>query len=138
MNSAGTGSFSSIIPGLTRNTSYYARAYSINGKGTYYGSQVKFKTLAQYGMAWCETETTYDIFSEENIPYAENIEIVLYGDMTSDKFFFISIPSNKTFIVRDQQGFDITYEFIIVDEDNRENYWNNNIYKYYSNSSFKI
>lgn len=131
VNGAGNGSFSSTIPGLTGNTSYYARAYAINNKSTYYGPQVRFKTLAQYRMAMCETQTSYDIFSEIEIPYAENKEIVLNGTITGGyNFFFISVPANKTFIVRDQMGLDITSEFLIVGEDNRECYWNNNIYKY--------
>lgn len=131
VNGAGIGSFSSTIPGLSGNTSYYARAYAINSKGIYYGSQVRFKTLAQYRMAMCETETTYDIFSEVKIPYAENKEIVLKGTITGGyNFFFISIPANKTFMVRDQMGLDITSRFIMVGQDNRESYWNNNIYKY--------
>lgn len=42
--SSGTGSFSTIITGLTEAQTYYFRAYSINGQGTYYGNQVSFIT----------------------------------------------------------------------------------------------
>jgi|WetSurSiteA1Bulk_404760.scaffolds.fasta_scaffold01023_4 hypothetical protein len=40
-----TGSFTSAIPGLTPNTTYYLRAYATNGSGTGYGMEVTFTTL---------------------------------------------------------------------------------------------
>jgi hypothetical protein len=41
---SGTGAYSCTLTGLQSNTTYYARAYAINSKGTSYGSQVTFKT----------------------------------------------------------------------------------------------
>ena len=41
---AGIGSFTSIITGLSDNTTYYVRAYATNSAGTAYGSNVSFKT----------------------------------------------------------------------------------------------
>ena len=43
---SGTGSFSGSITNLSENTTYYARAYATNSKGTAYGFQVSFKTNA--------------------------------------------------------------------------------------------
>jgi len=43
---SGTGTFSNTVTGLTTNTTYYARAYAINNKGTAYGNQVSFTTTA--------------------------------------------------------------------------------------------
>ena len=40
----GNGSFSGVISGLTRNTTYYVRAYAINNRGTAYGDEVQFTT----------------------------------------------------------------------------------------------
>ena len=40
----GTGSFTSSITGLTRNTSYYIRAYATNSVGTGYGYQLRLDT----------------------------------------------------------------------------------------------
>lgn len=40
----GTGSFTSTIIGLIPNTTYYVRAYGINGAGTGYGSALSFTT----------------------------------------------------------------------------------------------
>ncbi len=46
---AGLGTYTSNITGLTANTTYYARAYATNTKGTAYGAAVSFKTLASGG-----------------------------------------------------------------------------------------
>jgi uncharacterized protein (TIGR02145 family) len=40
-----TGSFTSLITGLTANTTYYVRAYATNSAGTAYGNEISFKTL---------------------------------------------------------------------------------------------
>jgi hypothetical protein len=39
-----TGSFSSVISGLTPNTTYYVRSYATNSVGTSYGSQISFSS----------------------------------------------------------------------------------------------
>ena len=44
VNGAGTGSFSSVITGLTDNTPYHVRAYAINAAGPTYGDDVPFIT----------------------------------------------------------------------------------------------
>ncbi|MBD0390413.1 MAG: DUF1566 domain-containing protein [Nostoc sp. C3-bin3] len=46
-NRADTGSFSSILFGLTANTTYYARAYVITSLDTLYGQEHSFTTLAK-------------------------------------------------------------------------------------------
>lgn len=40
----GTGTLTSSITGLTRNTAYYVRAYATNANGTVYGTQKQFTT----------------------------------------------------------------------------------------------
>jgi hypothetical protein len=47
----GTGTFTSVISGLTGNTLYYARAYATNAIGTSYGTQVTFTTNRQPALA---------------------------------------------------------------------------------------
>lgn len=42
----GMGAFNSNITGLSPHTKYYVRAYAINSKGTVYGNEVYFTTLA--------------------------------------------------------------------------------------------
>ena len=44
--SFGVGAFTGTITGLTPNTTYYIRAYGINGSGTGFGGIVSFKTMA--------------------------------------------------------------------------------------------
>jgi hypothetical protein len=43
---AGLGSFTTSITGLIANTTYYVRAFAVNGGGTSYGNQVSFATLS--------------------------------------------------------------------------------------------
>ncbi len=42
---SGTGSFTHTVQGLMINTTYYVRAYAVNGSGTTYGNQKTFTTL---------------------------------------------------------------------------------------------
>ncbi len=42
----GLGTFTAGLAGLAANTTYYVRAYAVNGGGTSYGNQVSFTTLA--------------------------------------------------------------------------------------------
>jgi len=44
IDGTGTGVFLSSISGLTRNTTYFARAYATNSAGTAYGNEISFKT----------------------------------------------------------------------------------------------
>jgi len=44
---AGTGSFSSDIPGLSFFTTYFVRAYATNISGIVYGNEISFKTLCE-------------------------------------------------------------------------------------------
>jgi uncharacterized protein (TIGR02145 family) len=44
-NGSGTGGFTSNISGLSKNTTYYVRAYATNTVGTAYGNEISFTTL---------------------------------------------------------------------------------------------
>ncbi|HRZ96984.1 MAG TPA: fibrobacter succinogenes major paralogous domain-containing protein [Paludibacter sp.] len=55
----GIVSFTSLITGLTINTTYYVRAYLTSAEGTVYGSTMSFKTTP--GMATIKTNSVYDI-----------------------------------------------------------------------------
>jgi hypothetical protein len=56
IDSSGTGSFTSLLTGLTANTVYYVRAYAVNRVGTAYGNEVSFKSL-QLGLPMLATDT---------------------------------------------------------------------------------
>lgn len=43
-NGTGTGSFISIITGLSKNSTYHVRAYATNSEGTSYGADIQFTT----------------------------------------------------------------------------------------------
>jgi len=45
IDGSGIGSFTSILTGLTRLTTYYVRAYATNSSGTSYGTEYSFTTL---------------------------------------------------------------------------------------------
>ncbi len=53
---AGTGTFTSVIAGLSSSTTYHVRAYATNANGTYYGADVPFTTLCGiYGLPFSES-----------------------------------------------------------------------------------
>jgi uncharacterized protein (TIGR02145 family) len=54
---SGLGTFTVTIPGLNPATTYYARAYAVNGNGTTYGNQVFFTTLGATGQACAQGST---------------------------------------------------------------------------------
>jgi len=69
---SGTGSFTSIITGLSQTTVYYAKAYATNSVGTAYGNQVSFTTLSGIFLPTLTTTnvsslTTNDAVSGGNI-----------------------------------------------------------------------
>lgn len=49
ISGSGSGSFTSILTGLTANTTYYVRAYANNSAGAAYGNEVSFTTAASSG-----------------------------------------------------------------------------------------
>lgn len=53
----GMGSFTSNLTGLTAGTTYFVRAYAINGNGTKYGDEVAFSTSVPFV---CGTNTVSD------------------------------------------------------------------------------
>ena len=61
-NGSGIGSFVSIINDLSPNTTYYLKAYATNLNGTYYGSEITFKTLSpSFGIPCSGTPTVKDV-----------------------------------------------------------------------------
>ena len=64
---SGTGSFTSILTGLTAGTTYYVRAYAINSVDTAYGSQITFATVS-YAFSVSTNDSV--VFSPGNLQWS--------------------------------------------------------------------
>jgi len=105
-NGSGTGPFTSKIIGLSKNTSYYVRAYATNSKGSAYGNQETFTT--QIGGEDCPATFTYQgqvykaVLIGNQCWMAENLNIgeMINGklDMTNngvvEKYCYSNDPGN--------------------------------------------
>ncbi|MFH0733386.1 MAG: FISUMP domain-containing protein [bacterium] len=88
----GVGAFSSILTGLTANTTYYVRAYAINNVGTGYGNTVSFITLSNV-IPPESLVTDYDgnryktVKIGNQIWMAENLRSIHYSDGTPIPYY---------------------------------------------------
>ena len=73
-NGTGTGSFTSNVTGLAEGTTYYVRAYATNSKGTAYGAEKSFTTLAK----------TLPQITTANVTSITATTAVCGGNVTSD------------------------------------------------------
>jgi len=80
INGTGTGSFTSNITGLTANTTYYVRAYATNSKGTAYGEERSFTTIA----------TTIPQITTANVTSIRTNGAVCGGNVTSDGYLSVT------------------------------------------------
>jgi uncharacterized protein (TIGR02145 family) len=87
---SGVGSFSSQMTGLTPNTTYYVRAYTVSNLGTSYGNEVEFTTIIDSVPCFgTPTLTDYDgnIYNTVRIGHQcwmrENLRTTHYADGTS-------------------------------------------------------
>jgi len=94
VDGTGTGSFNSVITGLTVNTTYYVRAYATNIAGTAYGDNVSFRTISNSSILflpglWYELITDIDGNMYKAITIgtqtwmAENLKTTKYNDGTA-------------------------------------------------------
>jgi len=58
-NGSGTGTFTSYLTGLKRNTRYYVRAYATNANGTSYGNQQTFRTTGSWTRGEGNADSAY-------------------------------------------------------------------------------
>lgn len=77
---SGLGTFNVTATGLTPNTEYHVRAYAINSKGTFYGSDKLFKTMDP---AWILPPCTIspNTFYMESNPQTFNYVSIETGDL---------------------------------------------------------
>lgn len=94
----GTGTFASSLTGLTKNTTYYIRAYATNSIGTGYGNSINFATLQP------STVTDYDgnvyatVTIGSQIWMAENLRNTHYQNgspvtFVTNSYFWGSTPT---------------------------------------------
>ena len=86
-DSLGMGAFTSTIPDLTPNTTYYARTYATNEVGTAYSDEICFTTLCDYSALNDTIEVT---LCENDLPYH-----YINGDI--DTTFEIGTPNLSFF-----------------------------------------
>ena len=86
-DSLGMGAFTSTIPDLTPNTTYYARIYATNEVGTAYSDEICFTTLCDYSALNDTIELT---LCENELPYH-----YVNGDI--DTIFEVGTPNLSVF-----------------------------------------
>ncbi len=94
-NGSGTGSFLCFLGGLSELTTYYARAYATNRKGTSYGNQIIFETPKNpnqfvffkdqytdttFGSSILETYPHYRAYFTNNLTLPEGIFLYIQID----------------------------------------------------------
>ena len=79
-NGSGTGSFTSNITGLADGTTYYVRAYATNSKGTAYGEERSFTTIAK----------TIPQITTANVTTITTNTAVCGGNVTSDGYLTVT------------------------------------------------
>ncbi len=105
-DSLGLGAFTSIIPDLTPNTTYYARAYATNEVGTAYSDEICFTTLCDYSALNDTIELT---LCENDLPYH-----YVNGDI--DTTFEVGTPNLSVFNFQlsNQYGCDSTFTLTLT------------------------
>lgn len=72
---------------------------------------------------------TYDLNEEVDIPYSLSLISTETPIRAGYNYLFLSIPAGKSFLIKDSSGFDITYLFTYIQDDIREGFRNNKIYR---------
>ena len=77
---SGTGEFSSLLTGLTPNSTYYVRAYANNSEGTSYGNEIMFSTIDYGALTDLDGNSYKTIIIGTQEWMAENLKTTKYGN----------------------------------------------------------
>jgi len=104
-NGLGVGTFSTVVTQLKDETTYYAKAYAINGKGTVYSNEISFTTLG-YKLPTVETVSAVSI-GTQNATLNGNISNSGGADLIEKGFVF---GTNPNVSLSDQKAISSTKE----------------------------
>ena len=83
-NGTGLGTFNEFITGLTKNTTYYVRAYATNAGSTFYGAVESFMTLDKDNETNYYIETTFGQSWSDNTGWSLGRKPVVTDDVVFD------------------------------------------------------
>lgn len=89
------------------------------------GSAIEYSYFVKMSVS----NPNYDYLTEQNIPYLIGSSSLQTYVKSGYNYLFLSVPADKTFIVKDSMGTDITSLFTFVSNDIRFGYFSNKIYK---------
>ncbi|SLM27868.1 exported hypothetical protein [Desulfamplus magnetovallimortis] len=112
---SGTGAFISNLTGLTSGTTYYVRAYAINGSGTVYGTQNQFTTQVPTNNA-----LTFD-GTDDNVTIPDSSNLDITTNITIEAWVYINTLNQHAFFI-DKCFSEMTGGFAISYETN-DNLW---------------
>ena len=112
-----TGIFTSDLTGLSKNTTYYVRAYATNSAGTSYGSEVSFKTKAPDDSDENHAPTSGDnsITIKEDESYNFSTSDFPYQDSDGDEFSGIELVTDETNGDLEYGGTDVVTDKLYTD-----------------------
>lgn len=102
-NGTGTGSFSSTMTGLKRNTNYYIRAYATTSAGTAYGEIRPFATKGEGDGTFEYEGRTYAYkkigsltWMKENLAYLPSVNAPTSGSQTIPRYYVFGYTGTST------------------------------------------
>jgi hypothetical protein len=100
----GTGAFVSDLTGLSVNTVYHVRAYATNSKGTVYGDDIAFQTLADINKFWV-------VGSYNGWDNSDNAEFIISTATNPEAEGYVYFPAAGEFKLTTDHSWDDAHTF---------------------------